>query len=57
MKLASPVVASCRDDQPGIGAGPKRQELLAEMVGTTRSRADFFMNKFRKLGSSITTAP
>jgi CRP-like cAMP-binding protein len=26
------------------------QELLAEMVGTTRSRANFFMNKFRKLG-------
>jgi CRP-like cAMP-binding protein len=26
------------------------QEVLAEMVGTTRSRANFFMNKFRKLG-------
>ena len=26
------------------------QELLAEMVGTTRSRVNFFMNKFRKLG-------
>jgi len=26
------------------------QELLAEMVGTTRSRINFFMNKFRKLG-------
>jgi CRP-like cAMP-binding protein len=26
------------------------QELLAEMVGTTRSRVSFFMNKFRKLG-------
>ena len=26
------------------------QELLAEMVGTTRSRVNFFMNRFRKLG-------
>lgn len=26
------------------------QELLAEMVGTTRSRVSFFMNRFRKLG-------
>jgi CRP/FNR family transcriptional regulator, cyclic AMP receptor protein len=26
------------------------QEVLAEMVGTTRSRVNFFMNKFRKLG-------
>jgi hypothetical protein len=26
------------------------QEMLAEMVGTTRSRINFFMNKFRKLG-------
>ena len=36
--------------------GPQRvlpkvsQEVLAEMVGTTRSRVNFFMNKFRKLG-------
>jgi CRP-like cAMP-binding protein len=26
------------------------QETLAEMVGTTRGRVNFFMNKFRKLG-------
>ena len=26
------------------------QEILAEMIGTTRSRVSFFMNKFRKLG-------
>ena len=31
--------------QPNIS-----QETLAEMVGTTRSRVSFFMNKFRKLG-------
>jgi CRP/FNR family transcriptional regulator, cyclic AMP receptor protein len=30
---------------PGIN-----QEILAQMVGTTRSRINFFMNKFRKLG-------
>jgi CRP-like cAMP-binding protein len=40
----------------GREEGPKRilpklsQETLAEMVGTTRSRVNFFMNKFRKLG-------
>ncbi len=27
------------------------QETLAEMVGTTRSRVSFFMNRFRELGS------
>jgi CRP/FNR family cyclic AMP-dependent transcriptional regulator len=26
------------------------QETLAEMIGTTRSRVNFFMNKFRKMG-------
>jgi DNA-binding IclR family transcriptional regulator len=26
------------------------QEALAEMIGTTRSRVNFFLNKFRKLG-------
>jgi CRP-like cAMP-binding protein len=40
----------------GEQEGPKRhiprisQETLAEMVGTTRSRVNFFMNKFRDLG-------
>ena len=40
----------------GRREGPDRllprisQETLAEMVGTTRSRVNFFMNKFRKLG-------
>ncbi len=38
------------DDAP-IRVLPKlSQETLAEMVGTTRSRVNFFMNKFRKLG-------
>jgi CRP/FNR family cyclic AMP-dependent transcriptional regulator len=26
------------------------QEMLAEMIGTTRARVSFFMNKFRRLG-------
>jgi len=26
------------------------QQSLAEMIGTTRSRVSFFMNRFRKLG-------
>jgi CRP/FNR family transcriptional regulator, cyclic AMP receptor protein len=34
--------------QPIIGTFS--QETLAEMIGTTRSRVSFFMNKFRKLG-------
>jgi CRP-like cAMP-binding protein len=33
------------------------QEALAEMVGTTRSRVSFFMNKFRKLGFIDYDAP
>jgi CRP/FNR family transcriptional regulator, cyclic AMP receptor protein len=34
-----------------LGKLPKiSQETLAEMVGTTRSRVNFFMNKFKKLG-------
>lgn len=42
--------------QYGSNPGPQRalprvsQEILAEMVGTTRPRVNFFMNKFRKLG-------
>ena len=39
-----------KENQPQ-GLLPKMsQETLAEMVGTTRSRINFFMNKFRKLG-------
>ena len=30
--------------------GKYSQEMLAEMIGTTRSRVSFFKNKFRKLG-------
>ena len=39
-----------KDDEPH-GVLPKvSQETLAEMIGTTRPRVNFFMNKFRKLG-------
>jgi len=39
-----------KEDKPQ-GVLPKvSQETLAEMIGTTRSRVNFFMNKFRKLG-------
>jgi CRP/FNR family cyclic AMP-dependent transcriptional regulator len=39
-----------KEDQPH-GVLPKMsQEMLAEMIGTTRARVNFFMNKFRKLG-------
>ena len=38
------------DDVPVRTIPTVSQEILAEMVGTTRSRVNFFMNKFRKLG-------
>jgi CRP-like cAMP-binding protein len=39
-----------KEDKPQ-GVLPKlSQETLAEMIGTTRARVSFFMNKFRKLG-------
>ncbi len=39
-----------KDDKPEIVIPRISQESLAEMVGTTRSRVSFFMNRFRKLG-------
>jgi CRP/FNR family cyclic AMP-dependent transcriptional regulator len=39
-----------KEDQPHGVLPNLSQETLAEMVGTTRSRVNFFMNKFRKLG-------
>src|ERR1700689_188647 len=38
------------EDKPQRVLPKVPQETLAEMVGTTRSRVNFFMNKFRKLG-------
>ena len=39
-----------KEDKPQKVLARISQEMLAEMVGTTRSRVNFFMNKFRKLG-------
>ena len=39
-----------KDGQPEKVLPKISQETLAEMVGTTRSRVSFFMNRFRKLG-------
>jgi CRP/FNR family cyclic AMP-dependent transcriptional regulator len=52
-RLARTLLLLARYGKP---EGPRRalprisQEVLAEMVGTTRSRVNFFMNKFRRLG-------
>ena len=39
-----------KQDQPQRVVPKMSQETLAEMVGTTRSRVNFFLNKFKKLG-------
>jgi CRP/FNR family cyclic AMP-dependent transcriptional regulator len=39
-----------KDGAPQPISAKVSQETLAEMIGTTRSRVSFFMNKFRKLG-------
>ena len=39
-----------KEDKPETIIPKISQETLAEMVGTTRSRISFFMNKFRRLG-------
>src|SRR5205807_5383794 len=39
-----------KDGTPESVVPKVSQEMLAEMIGTTRSRVSFFMNRFRKLG-------
>ncbi len=39
-----------REDNPEMIIPKISQETLAEMIGTTRSRVSFFMNRFKKLG-------
>jgi CRP/FNR family cyclic AMP-dependent transcriptional regulator len=39
-----------KQDQPARVVPKVSQETLAEMVGTTRSRVNFFLNKFKRLG-------
>ena len=52
-RLARTLLLLARYGEPEAShrALPKvSQETLAEMVGTTRSRVNYFMNRFRKLG-------
>ncbi len=52
-RLARILLLMAQFGQPGQPESPIpkiSQETLAEMVGTTRSRVSFFMNRFRKLG-------
>jgi CRP-like cAMP-binding protein len=39
-----------KENQPEKVVPKVSQEILAEMIGTTRSRVNLFMNKFKKLG-------
>jgi CRP/FNR family cyclic AMP-dependent transcriptional regulator len=52
-RLARILLLMAEFDQPGTPETlipPITQETLADMIGTTRSRVSFFMNRFRKLG-------
>ncbi len=52
-RLARTLLLMASFGQPGEPEtliSPVTQETLAEMIGTTRSRVSFFMNRFRKLG-------
>jgi CRP-like cAMP-binding protein len=52
-RLARTLLLMAEFGQPGEPVPllpPVTQETLAEMIGTTRSRVSFFMNRFRKLG-------
>ncbi len=44
------LLANYGQDKPDLVIAKISQETLAEMIGTTRSRVSYFMNKFRKLG-------
>ena len=39
-----------KESAPAAAIPKMSQEILAEMIGTTRSRVSFFMNRFRKMG-------
>jgi len=51
-RLARALLLMARHGKPGTTHRvlPLSQQTLAEMVGTTRSRVNFFLNKFKKLG-------
>ena len=48
--MREPAAAAGKEAKSEAVVPQVSQETLAEMVGTTRSRVNFFMNKFRKLG-------
>jgi len=52
VEVGGPPVLAARagEDQPERVLQKVSQETLAEMIGTTRSRVNLFMNKFRNLG-------
>ena len=41
---------AAKDGQPELVIPKISQETLADMIGTTRSRVSFFLNRFKKLG-------
>jgi CRP-like cAMP-binding protein len=52
-RLARTLIRLARPDDTDRSVGivpPLSQDTLAEMIGTTRSRVNFFLNKFKKLG-------
>ena len=52
-RLARILLLMAEFEKPGESDGaipPISQQTLADMIGTTRSRVSFFMNRFRKLG-------
>ena len=49
-RLARILLLMAEFGEPEALIPPITQETLAEMIGTTRSRVSFFMNRFRKLG-------
>jgi CRP/FNR family cyclic AMP-dependent transcriptional regulator len=44
------MLAHVADGEPEVIGPEITQEMLAEMIGTTRPRVNYFLNKFRKLG-------
>jgi CRP/FNR family transcriptional regulator, cyclic AMP receptor protein len=44
------LAGSGQEGAPSVVVPKISQETLASIVGTTRSRVSFFMNRFRKLG-------
>jgi CRP/FNR family transcriptional regulator, cyclic AMP receptor protein len=50
VKISEHMEVLAKEHQPERVLPKVSQQTLAEMIGTTRSRVTFFMNKFRKMG-------